>query len=107
MNTSNNKKLVKVDIDNLSPSDLDGSLNDLRNQIEGLINKHGKDAKIYYDKYHHYQYDHEPSPRFDISIQREETDDEYNKRIEYESARKKAQEARDLAEYNRLKDKFK
>ena len=58
--------------------------------------------KVYLDQEISVFYD---SPYYEAEIfyYREETDEEYNKRIDEENKRKESQKAKDLAEFNRLK----
>ena len=102
----NNKRIITENKDYISPYDFATSLGDLHAQIGALIQEHGYNARLDWEPDFHYNYEHNPSPRFNIQIQREETDKEYEIRLAGEQAAKEVRESREREEYARLKSKF-
>lgn len=102
----NKKRIITETKDHISPYDFDTSLGDLYARIGQMIQKYGHDARLDWRPDFYYPYDQSPSPRYNIQVQREETDREYEIRIAGEVAAKQAREARDRAEFERLKKQF-
>ncbi len=100
------KKIISVEADTLSPLELDGTLADARTKINELIDEYGPTARFNWNRYFHHAYDSEPSPRFEIYVSREETDEEYNTRTREEAVRKSIQDEHDRKEFERLQKKF-
>jgi hypothetical protein len=71
-----------------------------------LIKVHGKDARLDYDSLYCEQYSSEASPRFGVLVSREETEEEYNRRVTVEKELESTREARERAEFERLSKKF-
>lgn len=102
------KKINKtIILSDLSPYELEGRLSALLGVIEQLIEQHGEDAYLSWDSTHQEPYSDSPSPRFEILLDRIETHEEYAKRIADQEKQKIVQEARELAELNRLQEKYK
>ena len=100
------KKIIRDNVGSVTPLDIDGSLKHLRERVNQLIAVHGENARLDWNPRFYYDYDTEPSPRFEIYVDREETDAEYNKRIEQTKADNAAREAREKAEFERLAKKY-
>jgi hypothetical protein len=100
------KRIVTVSASEVSPYELEGTLAEIRNQVNDWIDKYGPVAKLTWDPDHWPQYNDSPSPQYDIMVTREETDDEYNKRIVEEDIQRSTQDARDRKEFERLAKKF-
>jgi hypothetical protein len=100
------KKIITVSVSEVSPYEFEGTLVDLRNQLYAWIDLYGPTARISWDPDHWPQYNDSPSPQYDIMVSREETDEEYNKRIKEEAVQKSVQEERDRKEFERLAKKF-
>lgn len=100
------KKIIRVKVDHISPSSLPSTLSGVKDFISGLIEEYGPDALFDWDPYHWEAYDNNPSPRYDVIIRREETDEEYAKRVQEENIRKEEQDKREKAEFERLSKKF-
>jgi hypothetical protein len=100
------KRRITTILEDVSPYDLECSLSDLGNKIQDWINKYGPDARLDWDAYFQYGHDSNPSPRFNIKIDREETEDEYDERLQKESVQQSAREAQERAEFERLRTKF-
>ncbi len=75
------------------------TLGDFKKSLDEWIKKHGPDARFeYYEEY---------GDRYlAIMAEREETDREYNKRLEEEAHWKAIAEERDRKEFERLKAKY-
>lgn len=102
----NKKRIITETKADVSPYDLATSLGDLHARIGQWIQQYGHDATLDWDPNFHYAYEHSPSPRFNIQVQRKETDQEYETRVAAEAAAQQVREARERAEFERLKNKF-
>ena len=101
------KKLkIRTSQGHMSPYDFEGTLGQLRDRIEGSIREHGENARLDWQPTFYYPYDNEPSPRFEILVEQEETDEEYEKRMEKSRADNAVREARERAEFERLAKKY-
>lgn len=93
-------------VGDVSPYDIDGSLEQLEKHVQYLITKHGKDARLDWDSNYYYPYESNPSPRFHIRVSREENDKEYSDRVARNKAENAAREVREKAEFERLAKKY-
>jgi len=100
------KKMINEQVETISPYDLTGSLESLRDRFNELIQKHGADAFIDWNPDNHERYESSPSPQYEIKRLRQETEAEQMKRIAREGEFKNSQEIRELAELERLKQKY-
>ena len=99
-------KIVTKLADTLSTSDFEGTLQDVLLRIEELYSKHGPDARLDYNRYFFYEYDHEPTPRYELYIKREETEAEAKQRLMQDAEQTRQREEREKAEFERLQKKF-
>ena len=99
----NKKKILVENVEDIAPYDLECTLAELNDKVQDWIVKYGPTARIDWEPNFYYAYDQNPSPRFNIQRNREETDEEQEKRIRLEKESKQAREARDRAEFERLK----
>jgi len=106
MKNKSTKRIITETKDQISPYDFETSLGNLHARIGQLMLEHGHTATLDWNPDFHYPYDQSPSPRFNIIVRREETEKEYETRISYENAIKEASEARDRAEFERLKKQY-
>lgn len=106
MNKKSPKRMVSDIRNDISPYDFEGSLADLQVRICQWIEQYGPGARIDWDPNFHYSYDPDPSPRYNITVDREETDDEYKDRLAQEKKWQDDRDARDRAEFERLQKKF-
>ncbi len=90
----------------VSPYELEGTLVDLRNRLNDWIDSYGPTAKLDWDAHFQYEYDPSPSPRFNIVNDREETDEEFDKRLVKEAHDRQLRETAERVEFERLKKKF-
>ena len=100
------KKIITVSLSDISPYELEGTLADVNNQIQSWIKQYGADARLNWNPDHWPQYNDSPSPQYDIRHDREETDEEYKKRLEQEGIQKSLQDERDRKEFERLSKKL-
>lgn len=99
----NKKRIITEHKCDRSTYDFEGTLEDVRERIDEWIQSYGPKARLGWDPYFHYPYESQPSPRYNILVDREETDEEYNARVEKENAANEARRQKDLAEFERLK----
>jgi beta-phosphoglucomutase-like phosphatase (HAD superfamily) len=100
------RKIVTEQVDDVSLWEFDGTLTNAMRVIQDLIAKHGPEARLYYNAHFYYPYESSPSPRYEITIKREENDAELNKRLVEEAEQTRQREKRELEEFKRLSEKF-
>ena len=100
------KKIITVSLSEVSPYELEGTLADVAGQIQIWIEQYGPTARLNWDPDYWPRYNDSPSPQYDIRHDREETDDEYNKRIVKEDIQRSTQDERDRKEFERLSKKL-
>lgn len=100
------KNIIDVQLTDVSPHELEGTLEALRNQIDQWIAEHGATARLCWDGDFWPRYSDSVSPRYEIKISREETDAEYEHRRADEVKMTEKQDARDKAEFKRLQKMF-
>ena len=100
------KRKVTVTLTDVSPYELEGPLKRLKEQIEQWIKDHGEDAYLDWDPHHYESYDPNPSPRFNLKMDRDETEDEYDDRVEKERKHASMIEERERQELERLQQKY-
>lgn len=104
--TKSKKKTIRDHLTDVSPYELEGKLTDLRDRLDKWIEDHGPTAQLDWDAHFHHDYEVSPSPRYNIVLDREETDEEYEKRITKETRDKALRETQERVEYERLQKKF-
>lgn len=100
------KKIIAEERTSMSPGDLEGPLGSLAKRIQEYIEDFGPDAYLEWDQYNHYPYSREASPIYRLKIEREESDEEFSKRLAEESARQAIIDTREKEEFERLQKKF-
>jgi len=100
------KRIITVSLSEVSPYELEGTLADVAGQIQIWIEQHGPTARLNWEPDHWPQYNDSPSPQFNIRHDREETDEEYKKRLDEEATQKTIQDERDRKDFERLSKKF-
>jgi hypothetical protein len=100
------RKIISATVEEVSPYDFDTSLANVKERIDEWIKKYGADARLDWDANFYYPYEQNPSPRYTLKIQRPENDEELEKRTAQEKKWQDEREARDRAEYDRLKKQF-
>jgi histidinol dehydrogenase len=100
------RKMITEKVDYVSNYEFEGSLQSILERIQDLIKEHGPEAVLDYNANYYYDYDTEPSPRYEIYIKREETDDEVKQRLFFEAEQIRQREEREKAEFERLAKKY-
>lgn len=101
-----NRKIITEQVDDLSMWEMEGTLQDVLARIEGLIAKHGPEARLDYNAHFYYPYESVPSPRYELTIKREETDAEAKQRLMQEAEHNRKREENEKAEFERLAKKY-
>ena len=94
-------------VDDVSTWEFEGRLSTVLERVQAMIQEHGPDAKLDYNAHFYYDYDNEPSPRFELYVVREENDDELKQRLFEQSEHIRRREEAEKAEFERLSAKFK
>lgn len=102
--TVNLKKIIDTPREVISLYDFEGTLGHLENLVAHWVEEYGKDARLDYAREGYTQYS--DSPQFQILVRREETDEEYEKRVIEERRWTANREEQDRQEYERLSKKF-
>jgi hypothetical protein len=102
----NKRKMVTLKVDYLSTYEFEGTLQRTLERIQELIAEHGPEARLDYNRYFYYDYDTEPSPRYEVIITREETDAEAKQRLTQEAEEIRKRTAHEKAEFERLSKKY-
>lgn len=100
------RKIINDRVEDISTWEFEGSLADVKQHIQNLIDKHGPDARLDYNRHFYYDYDNEPTPRYELYIKREENDAEVKQRLMEEAEYTRQREERERAEFERLSQKF-
>ncbi len=107
MTKVNTIKNVTETKDVFSPYNFEGSLRDLAQKIDALIAQYGESAYLDYDPNYYYPYDQVPSPSYFVKLERPETPEETQARLEQEAQWQRQREEQERKEFERLKEKFK
>jgi hypothetical protein len=102
---SQRRKISKM-VDDISTWEFEGTLATVLENVQALIQKHGPDARVDYNRHFYYDYDNEPSPRYELYVVREETDAELKQRLFEEAEHIRKREEAEKAEFERLAKKF-
>lgn len=94
------KKMIFKEVTTIGKYDLDGTLDNAVKYLEGLIEQHGKDARLDTEE------DYDGIWSFSVQVEREETDTEYELRTAMESFQQKNLEQYERRQYESLKKKF-
>jgi hypothetical protein len=100
------RKIITEKVSYSSTYEFEGSLQSVLERVQELIKEHGPEAWLDYNPHYYYDYDNEPSPRYEIYIKREETDDEVKLRVLSEAEEKRKREDVERKEFERLSKKF-
>ena len=100
------KQIISKTVDTYSPYEMNGTARSMLEFVTSLIEKYGETVRLEYDPNHYEPYDRDASPRFVVKIYREETDEEYQIRINQEDLYQSQRIQRDRAEFERLKKQF-
>jgi len=100
------RKIIPVSVEDFSPREFEGTLKALKDRVQMWIDEYGPESYVDWDPDFYYEYEPNPSPRFNIMIQREETDQEYAIRTEKEEEAKALREKWDREQFEKLKKQF-
>lgn len=100
------KKIINAPVEQFSPGNLEGSLKDLKEQIQAWIDSYSEDTVLDYKCNYYYEYENDSTPMMFLNRDRLETDKEYERRLAQEAEMAQWQEKRDRQEFERLQKKF-
>lgn len=101
-------KRIKISkrVEEISAWNFDGPLSSILAKVQELIKQYGPDARLDYNPHFYYDYDNEPSPRFELYVEREETDAQLKQRLFEQAEHIRKREEAEKAEFERLSKKF-
>jgi hypothetical protein len=102
--TKRNK--IREKAEDISTWEFEGPLSLVLKRIQELIEQHGPDARLDYNEHFYYDYDNEPTPRFELYVEREENDAEFKQRLFFQAEHIRKHEEAEKAEFERLQAKF-
>ena len=102
----NKRKIIRDRVDDISTWEFEGKLSAVLEHVQDLIAKHGPDAYVSYNQHFYYEYDNNPTPRYELYIDREENDAEVKQRLFEEAEHIRKREEREREEFERLSAKF-
>ncbi len=102
----NKRRKINDRVDNLSTWEFEGTLSTVVERLQTLIKQHGPNARLDYNEHFYYDYDPNPSPRFELFVEREENDAELKQRLMQEAEYTRKREEAEKAEFERLSKKF-
>lgn len=97
---------IRKQVEEISIWEFEGNLSTILERVQDLIKKYGPEARVDYNKNFYYEYDNEPSPRFELYVEREETDAELKLRVLQTAEHIRRHEEAEKAEFERLQAKF-
>jgi len=98
------KKIIQETVEEVSAYSLDGSLASLSQQIADWTAEHGSNLQLSWCPYGYSQYS--DTPGYHLIKSREETDEEFAKRVVEEEIAESTKLARERAEFERLRKQF-
>ena len=93
-------------VDDVSTWEFEGTLATVLERVQAMIQEHGPDARLDYNRNFYYDYDNDPTPRYELHVVREETDDEFKVRMFEQAEYDRRREEAEKAEFERLSKKF-
>ena len=100
------RRKINEMVDDVSTWEFEGTLATVLERVQAMIQEHGPDARLDYNRNFYYDYDNDPTPRFELYVEREENDEEFNKRLAEQAEYDRQREAAEKAEFERLSKKF-
>ena len=97
---------IKKRVDEISTWEFEGPLSLILERVQELIKQHGPDAHCNYNQHFYYDYDNEPTPRYELYVEREENDAELKQRLFEQAEHTRKREEAEKAEFERLSKKF-
>ena len=100
------RRKINEMVDDVSTWEFEGTLATVLERVQAMIQEHGPDARLDYNRNFYYDYDNEPSPRFELYVEREENDAEVKERLFFQAEQIRQREEAEKAEFERLSKKF-
>lgn len=100
------RKIITENVDDVSTYEFEGTLQNVLEHVQRLIEKHGPEARLDYNAHFYYPYENIPSPRYELTIKREESDAEAKQRLMQEAEETRKRNEREKAEFERLAKKY-
>jgi len=100
------RKKINDMVDDVSTWEFEGTLATVLERVQAMIQEHGPDAYLAYNRNFYYEYDNEPTPRYELYVDREENDAEVKQRLFEQAEQTRNREAAEKAEFERLSKKF-
>lgn len=100
------KEMIQVTHEQINTYYLEGKLSTVRDTIDEWIAQYGPDAVLDFERDFYYSYDQNPTPMFFMRGHREETDEEFNKRVKEATDRKRQIEEMERAQFLELSKKY-
>ena len=97
---------IKERVDDVSTWEFEGTLATVLERVQAMIQEHGPDARLDYNRNFYYDYDNDPTPRYELYVVREENDAEVKQRLMQEAEYTRKREEAEKAEFERLSKKF-
>ena len=102
----NQRRKINDMVDDVSTWEFEGTLATVLERVQAMIQEHGPDARLDYNRNFYYDYDNEPTPRYELYVVREENDAEVKQRLMQEAEYTRKREEDEKAEFERLSKKF-
>jgi hypothetical protein len=103
----NERRKINEMVDDVSTWEFEGTLSTVLERVQAMIQEHGPDARLDYNRNFYYEYDNDPTPRFELYVEREENDAELKQRLFEQAEHIRKREEAEKAEFERLSKKFK
>ena len=97
---------VRKRVEEVSTWEFEGPLSLILERVQELIKRHGADANMTFNSRFYYDYDNEPTPRYELYTEREENDAEFKQRLFFQAEQIHKREEAEKAEFERLSKKF-
>lgn len=104
--TDTKRRIITECVDHESPYSFEGKLSNVYEFVKGLLEQYGPDARLGWDPNYYYDYESSPTPRYSIDIDRLETDEEFQKRLDRQEIADKVQQEKELEDLRRLQEKY-
>lgn len=102
----NQRRKINDMVDDVSTWEFEGTLATVLERVQAMIQEHGPDARLDYNRNFYYDYDNDPTPRYELYVVREENDAEVKQRLMQEAEYTRKREEAEKAEFERLSKKF-
>jgi hypothetical protein len=102
----NERRKINDMVDDVSTWEFEGPLATVLERVQAMIQEHGPDARLDYNRNFYYDYDNDPTPRYELYVVREENDEEFDRRLAEQAEYDHKREEAEKAEFERLSKKF-